>query len=600
MRRLILCLAASAVLAASALPSKKEVAAARDVVSELMSDAVAEQKAGRLTAAQVAEKALELAGRAETEAAKLLLLQGAVMGFARGGEPARAAEAMQRMKVEIKDVTPEYEADVLARAVKTVPAKSGSRLYEMLDDAKRLVRFRKEAAAIEKKLAKTDAPELRMQLAERLAALGEWKRALEMFAKMDGDISRAAKFERGELTAMTASEVADIWWAQKGMKDSAGFTVFQRHAGEWYRKALADGSLKGLKRDLAQKRLAGMGHGERGTGNGERGTGNGTSETGGPRALEANENAPRDGGDAVAVQNGERPKDLVFKLDSKTNLEMVGIPAGTFTMGWEDWDRQYFRSQLNKPHEVTITRPFWASKTPVTVGALRVLGVGKWEVETYKNFLDGSGFRLENFDSLCVRLNKVSIDDMFRVLNKRIRNSPKGYVFRLPTAAEWEYILKCGGEDPVFGSNELCGNQDSFRKVDVLTDGVKAAIQKLRPDITVMDHKRMLDCSAHVPPQLWRANSWGLYSVNCDSGDIVLDTIDLDSINLSDDRNVIPFLKGGLPTGRDPLLVFAGKNASRIRRGAKYFPEYWGVAIRAGNVHIVLGPDLLAEQAKKR
>jgi hypothetical protein len=226
--------------------------------------------------------------------------------------------------------------------------------------------------------------------------------------------------------------------------------------------------------------------------------------------------------------------------------------------------------------------------------------VGKWEVETYKNFLDGSGFRLENFDSLCVRLNKVSIDDMFRVLNKRIRNSPKGYVFRLPTAAEWEYILKCGGEDPVFGSNELCGNQDSFRKVDVLTDGVKAAIQKLRPDITVMDHKRMLDCSAHVPPQLWRANSWGLYSVNCDSGDIVLDTIDLDSINLSDDRNVIPFLKGGLPTGRDPLLVFAGKNASRIRRGAKYFPEYWGVAIRAGNVHIVLGPDLLAEQAKKR
>ena len=36
---------------------------------------------------EIAEKALELAGRAETEAAKLLLIQGAVMGFARGGEP---------------------------------------------------------------------------------------------------------------------------------------------------------------------------------------------------------------------------------------------------------------------------------------------------------------------------------------------------------------------------------------------------------------------------------------------------------------------------------------------------------------------------------
>ena len=99
MRRIVVfCSMACAALCAVAMPTKKAVAAARDVVAELMSDVVADQKAGKLTAAQVAEKALELAGRAETEAAKLLFLQGAVMGFARGGEPARAAEAMQRMK----------------------------------------------------------------------------------------------------------------------------------------------------------------------------------------------------------------------------------------------------------------------------------------------------------------------------------------------------------------------------------------------------------------------------------------------------------------------------------------------------------------------
>ena len=42
MRRLILFLAESAVMVATALPSKKDVAAARDVVAELMADAVAD------------------------------------------------------------------------------------------------------------------------------------------------------------------------------------------------------------------------------------------------------------------------------------------------------------------------------------------------------------------------------------------------------------------------------------------------------------------------------------------------------------------------------------------------------------------------------
>ena len=172
MKKLIFCLAAISVVAVSAMPTKKEVTAAREVVAELMSDVVADQKAGKLTAAQVAEKALELAVRAETEAAKLLLIQGAVMGFARGGEPARAAEAMQRMKREIKDITPEYEADVLSRAVKTVPAKSGRLLYAMLDDTKRLVRYRRDLPVLETKLAKMDTPEIREEFV-KMEGFGE-------------------------------------------------------------------------------------------------------------------------------------------------------------------------------------------------------------------------------------------------------------------------------------------------------------------------------------------------------------------------------------------------------------------------------------------
>ena len=339
-------LAACAALVALALPTKKDVDAARPIVAELMADAVAEQKAGKIKTAELGARALAFADRAETEAARLLLLQGAVMSFARGGEPERAAQTVRKMRGEIKGITPEYEADMLSRAVKSLPLKDGRLLYGMLDDARRLVRYRREAATLEKSLAAKDDPAKRAQLAERLAALGEWKRALEEIAKLDGDMARAAKFELGEGT-MTSAEVAEIWWRQSGMKDADGFTVFQRHAGEWYVKALSDGSLTGLKRDLAQKRIDDMG----GIKN-FRGSGTVASKS------RTSSNSPKE---KLPKETSARPKPLVLDLGGGVKMEMVGCPAGAFMMGYDASKPEY------TPHEVTITRPFWMGRFPVTV-----------------------------------------------------------------------------------------------------------------------------------------------------------------------------------------------------------------------------------------
>jgi len=602
MKKLIFCLAAISAIAASAMPTKKEVTAAREVVAELMSDVVADQKAGKLTAAQVAEKALDLAGRAETEAAKLLLIQGAVMGFARGGEPARAAEAMQRMKAEIKDITPEYEADVLARAVKTVPAKSGSRLYSMLDDAKRLVRFRKDVPVIEKKLAKTDTPELRMQLAERLAALGEWKRALEMFAKMDGDIARAAKFERGELTAMTASEVADIWWAQKGVKDSAGYSIFQRHAGEWYRKALADGSLKGLKRDLAQKRIDGMGGGDSAarsasapyqrdaTGGPRSGAAN-DGDTGGPRPVAANEGTPM-----PAPQFGKRPDNLVFKLDSKTDLEMVGIPAGKFTMGYEDWERAYYVSELCKPHEVTISRPFWVARFPVTGGMMKALRFeGEWLQKCPQVY---RMIPSKDQPRLAARIEEREVNEFFLLLNKRFKNRPKGYVFRPPTMAEWEYYFKADGTD-----RTLLSHHDPYRLRDyILSESAKNYLQKI--GLEPKGHRVGEWRIGAVPVDLFKPNPWGLQNVLLRWGTWLLDTVDPKNIvtpppKYRQSDNVFA-VKGVTLPEMDPVFTATGKDGERLSRGNMFYLVNMGTYGWGTSVRIVLGPDLIAEQAKKK
>ena len=95
-------LAACAALVALALPTKKEVQAARPIVAELMADAVAEQKAGKIKTAELGARALALADRAETEAARLLLLQGAVIAYARGGPGRRDAGGDQGHHARIR------------------------------------------------------------------------------------------------------------------------------------------------------------------------------------------------------------------------------------------------------------------------------------------------------------------------------------------------------------------------------------------------------------------------------------------------------------------------------------------------------------------
>jgi formylglycine-generating enzyme required for sulfatase activity len=129
--------------------------------------------------------------------------------------------------------------------------------------------------------------------------------------------------------------------------------------------------------------------------------------------------------------NLEGPR-LTFDLGGGVTLDVVRIPAGTFTMGDDD---EY--EQERPAHEVAISRDFYLGAHEVTQEQwLVVMGT------------DPSGHEGSNLP-----VETVSWDDAVaftKTLSDRL-----GRVVRLPTEAEWEYACRAGsttkycfGDDP--------------------------------------------------------------------------------------------------------------------------------------------------------
>ena len=82
---------------------------------------------------------------------------------------------------------------------------------------------------------------------------GDWKGALAEFSKVSGEVGRLAKGD-ADGTAGTA-ELGDFWWDYK-TSYAGGESIFRERAANYYRKAIADGKIDGLKRTLVEQRLA--------------------------------------------------------------------------------------------------------------------------------------------------------------------------------------------------------------------------------------------------------------------------------------------------------------------------------------------------------
>ena len=574
MNRLIVAAIAFACgLASYAMPTKDEIAQAQQLVNDLTADDLRALKAKEKTPGDVAAAHLDLADKAETEAGKYLLLQGAFRLYARSGDYDATAATLQRMRDEIAELPPEVIVEIVNKEMRRVASEKAPKVLAIFRDAQRVIKYRKQLASAD--LDATAHPEnVRYQrsLAECYACLGEWSEAIPIFAKI-GD--EAAKWELGMAKDCDAAKAAEFWWNYK----AADVEPFKAHAVALYKKGLEDGSITGLRKTLAEKRVKEM--------------------EGVMTAAPAVANASN----GAVVQSG---KPIMVKIKDGIELEFVPCPAGTFTMGSTGGVNpvtgqyaDYNPDNLRYKHEVTITRPFWMSKYPITVeqfGAFCPIDDA---------FIKQNGKQGEPKVPVCLRV--AAAEDYCKWLNRRFVSAlPRKCIFRLPTDAEWEYALCANStdeDDPYV----------RFRK-----SGKRGILDEI--------------CGKKFPVPVGTAgkpNAWGLYDMLGNGCHYVLDTIS--SADFTQDACygcVIPEkLKCGYKAREtDPLRLYVPQDdktkAYHLMRGGSY--GFWAKLkgrpttrirmVECGEINrnadnpdrpriwtfrVVIGPDLVAEKMAK-
>ena len=183
-------------------------------------------------------------------------------------------------------------------------------------------------------------------------------------------------------------------------------------------------------------------------------------------------------------------------------LELVRVPAGSFVMGSPVGEAA--RRDDESQHEVTITRPFYMGKYEVTQGECYHLMMSDFNHEswTYPSgplHLGGAYFyRKGDFGSeLNLRhpMESVTWDAAMAFCRKLTETEraagrlPDGYVFRLPTEAEWEYACRAGTTGRLNVDAE--GGYDALRKFACVGEGQTSPVGDGR-----------------------QPNAWGLYDMH--------------------------------------------------------------------------------------
>ena len=428
-------LAVSAVVSlafvASGMPSRNELKKVQPTVNELMAEDIAAMKGGKQSSEGAAKKAEELAGLATDEASKFLLLKGAFGLYVEGGKYDEAVAALEKLTREVKDVPDKVLADIVRGKMKKISKKNGGAIFAFYAQLDRRIRYGAEKAKYEKAVKDNPADKgARRSLALALSVLGDWKGALGEYAQAGGDEQKAAKAEE----AGQAVAAADLWWTvAQASADEDAQEVLRAHAADLYAQAVRDGKLDGIKKALAEKRIAEVSPVGAPAAEGE----TPSAQTPPPAPKSARESkpaaatnvpVPKKKYDWTIPRKISGAKKLDFELGGGQKMRFLAVAPGEC----EALNAKYCGFP---PFTVKITRPFWISQIPVTCR----------QYELFRS-LDGHPMRIKELEeklrsdkdvAVCAPVSYEDIQAYLAWMNERYGHLlPRGQVFRAPTFGE--------------------------------------------------------------------------------------------------------------------------------------------------------------------
>ena len=211
----------------------------------------------------------------------------------------------------------------------------------------------------------------------------------------------------------------------------------------------------------------------------------------------------------VWVKRAERllaklEEDVVVPGQEWTNslgMEFAWIPEGRFVMGSPEGEEGRFDNE--RQHEVRISEGFWMGKYEVTQGEWKaVMGENPSDFESCRPRCPVESVSWNDVQDFILELNKAE--------------SGKGYRYRLPTEAEWEYAARAGslGATPEGDLRILGKNNAPVLDVQAWYGGNSGVSYAGGYGCSEWEERQYAAerCGPH-PVGLKRANGWGLHDM---------------------------------------------------------------------------------------